>query len=62
MVRQGVMFPPVRLDGELAGISEAESSDETLPAPELGEHTDAILTELEMTGKQVEDLRRRGVI
>jgi crotonobetainyl-CoA:carnitine CoA-transferase CaiB-like acyl-CoA transferase len=62
MVRQDGMFPPIRLDGGLPGIPEAGSAEATLAAPGLGQHTNEILAELGMTGEQVEDLRRRGVI
>jgi crotonobetainyl-CoA:carnitine CoA-transferase CaiB-like acyl-CoA transferase len=62
MVRQGGMFPPIHLDGGLPGIPEAGSADAAPAAPKLGEHTDQILAELEVTGEQIEDLRRRGVI
>jgi alpha-methylacyl-CoA racemase len=62
MVQAGGMYPPIHLNGELAGIPEAGSSDATLAAPELGENTDQILAELGVTGEQVQDLRRRGVI
>jgi crotonobetainyl-CoA:carnitine CoA-transferase CaiB-like acyl-CoA transferase len=32
------------------------------PPPELGEHTDAVLTELGYTPAQIVDLRTRGVV
>lgn len=61
-LQQGAMFPPIRLDGELPGLTSDEADDDSLNAPSLGEHNAQILAELGMTPEQIEDLQRRGVI
>jgi formyl-CoA transferase len=45
---------PVRIDGE--------RGDAELPPPRLGEHTEAVLSELGLAAPQLEQLRRSGAI
>jgi formyl-CoA transferase len=45
---------PVRFDGERA--------DASLPPPALGEHSEAVLTELGLSGEQIAKLRAAGVV
>lgn len=53
LVKEGAMRSPVPIPGENVG--------QRTPAPRLGEHTDAVLRELGLSGEEIRALHERGV-
>jgi crotonobetainyl-CoA:carnitine CoA-transferase CaiB-like acyl-CoA transferase len=49
-----MLTTPLRIDGQVPPLR--------MPAPELGEHTDEVLTELGITADRITALRAAGAI
>jgi crotonobetainyl-CoA:carnitine CoA-transferase CaiB-like acyl-CoA transferase len=52
----------IRVVGQPINLTENPQPDALRPTPELGQHTDAILTELGYDAARIADLRARGIV